>query len=421
MHSRLRTLVCLLSFLFLLGSAPLRAQETAAPAKPAAAAEPSPTPPADEPTVTATQQAVDVDKSVSDTRIARRIREILIATERFTDLEVETRDAVVFLRGTTTHPDAKALAADLANRTQGVAAVVNNIRIDEGPTWTLQPAMDELRDVWRSVIRALPLLVIGLTILFMSIVIAGAVSRLVTRLLTRRTGSELLRNMVHKTAFTLVILIGVYLCLRISGLTRVALTIVSGTGLIGLVLGFAFRDIAENFLASILLSIQRPFRLGDVVEVDGHTGVVRKVTSRGTLMIDFDGNHIQIANSTVYKNTIKNFTANPLVRLSFNIGIGYDDDIARAQAVVRSVLEDHPFVLDSPEPLVLVDQLGASTINLRVFFWINGAEHSGLKVKSAAIRLTVGALDAAGISMPDEAREVIFPKGIPIATPAPAA
>lgn len=400
--------LCILSVF--LAPASLRAQDETPPPAPTTTEQTE----EDQPTVTASQQSVDPDRAVSDTRIARRLREILEATQRFSGLDVESRDGVVFLRGTTTYPDAKALASDLANRTQGVAAVVNNIRVDDGPTWTLQPAGDELRSIWRSLIRALPLLVIGLTILLLSILVAGAVSRAVAGLLTRRTSSELLRSMLRKTVFVLVIVAGLYFCLRVTGLTRAALTIVSGTGLIGLVLGFAFRDIAENFLASILLSIQRPFRIGDVVEVDGHTGVVRKVTSRGTLLIDFDGNHIQIANSTVYKNTIKNFSANPRVRINFSVGIGYDDDIARAQSTVRGVLQSHPAVLTEPEPLVLVEQLGASAVTLRVYFWINGAEHSMLKVKSAAIRLTVGALNAAGISMPDEAREVIFPRGIPL-------
>ena len=410
-------LLVLIAVLALLVSGAVGAQDVPPPGETGAAPQPSPTTAGDEPTVTASQQAVDVEKSVSDTRIAKRIREILSATERFTDLEVEVRDAVVFLRGATTHPDAKALASDLANRTQGVAAVVNNIRIDEGPTWTLQPAADELSSIWRSIVRALPLLVIGLVILLVSMLIAGVFSRVATRILTRRSSSELLRNMIRKTIFVLVILVGLYLCLRVTGLTRAAITIVSGTGILGLVLGFAFRDIAENFLASILLSIQRPFRIGDVVKVDEHTGVVRKVTSRGTLLIDFDGNHIQISNSTVYKNTIKNFSANPLMRLSFTVGIGYDDDIAHAQSVIRSVLEEHPAVLDQPEPLVLVEQLGASAVNLRVYFWINGVDYSMLKVNSAAIRLTVGALASAGISMPDEAREVIFPRGVPIIGP----
>lgn len=378
-------------------------------------------PPTDESTqsdqpeeVTTSDQSIGITSNVDDDRIAERIQQILTATERFTALDVQVREGVVFLKGTAPTEEGKKLAADLARKTEGVAAVVNNITLTQSPLWTLQPAKDEITRLVRALIRGLPLFVLGLIVLTVFALIAGGVSRAVERLSSRVTDSELLRGITRRAVFFLVLVFGVYIALRISGLTQIALTVVSGTGLIGLILGFAFRDIAENFLASILLSLQRPFRLGDVIEVDGHQGIVRKVTSRGTLLIDFDGNHIQIANATVYKNTIKNFSANPLMRTDFTVGIGYDDDIAAAQEVIRQTLDNHPAVLNDPEPLVLVTQLGASTVNLRIYFWIDGSKHSVLKVKSSTIRLIAAALTDAGISMPDEAREVIFPKGVPV-------
>ena len=115
----------------------------------------------------------------------------------------------------------------------------------------------------------------------------------------------------------LIMLLGVYVFLRLAALTEFAVAVMSGTGLIGLILGFAFKDIAENFISSMLLSIQRPFKIDDVIEVDGRLGVVRKVTARATTLVDFDGNHIQIPNATVYKNVIKNFTANPKMRVLY--------------------------------------------------------------------------------------------------------
>lgn len=357
---------------------------------------------------------VDVDSTPADDRIAERIREILEATQRFTDLDVEVIDGVVFLAGVADEEATRTLAADLATRTEGVAAVVNNLRVAEPPVWSLAPATSELRTLFRDVVQAAPLILIGIVILVIAWFAAKWIARLTLKLMTGRTHSELLQGVIQKAVFLVVLIIGIYLALRISGLTRIAITVVSGTGLIGLILGFAFRDIAENFLASLLLSIQRPFRLGDVVEVEGHLGIVRKVTARGTLLIDFDGNHIQIANATVYKNTIKNYSANPLMRIDFTVGIGYDDAIPHAQQVVRDVLESHPSVLDDPEPLVLVDQLGSSTVNLKVYFWINGAEHSTLKMKSSVMRLVVNKLLDAGVSMPDESREVIFPQGVPV-------
>ena len=240
------------------------------------------------------------------------------------------------------------------------------------------------------------------------------ISRLLTYPLRHVTDSDLLRNVARKLAAVLVVVGGVVLFLRITGLTAVALTVVSGTGLFGLVIGFAFRDIAENFLASILLSIRTPFHLGDVIEVEGYTGVVSRVSARGTVLVDFEGNHIQIANATVYKSTIKNLTANPNMRLTFSLGIGYDASVTHAQETAVGILRDHEAVLDKPEPLVLVDSLGASTINLKAYFWINGHAMSALKVKSAMMRRVLRGLEAEGISMPDDAREIIFPQGVPV-------
>ena len=202
--------------------------------------------------------------------------------------------------------------------------------------------------------------------------------------------------------------------LRVSGLTQLALTIVGGTGLIGLAVGIAFRDITENFLASIFLSMQRPFETGDLVEIEGVTGYVQQLNVRTTILMTLDGNIAQIPNATVYKTTLRNFTTNANRREDFAVGIGYEDSITHVQEIARRVLADHPAVLKDPEPSVLVDSLGSATVNLRVYFWLNGCEYSWLKVRSSVIRLVKRAFQEQGISMPDEARELVFPKGIPV-------
>ena len=209
-------------------------------------------------------------------------------------------------------------------------------------------------------------------------------------------------------------LVGSYLVLRIAGLTQLALTLVGGTGLIGLVLGIAFREITENFLASLVLSLQQPFREGDLVEVASVTGYVQRLTSRTTVLMTLDGSQLQIPNSIVFKSTIRNYSSNPNRREDFLIGIGYDDPIPFAQETALKVLAEHPAILKEPESLVLVESLGPSTVNLRVYFWLDGGRHSWLKVKSSVIRLVKRAFQESGISIPDEAREVTFPDGVPI-------
>ncbi len=130
--------------------------------------------------------------------------------------------------------------------------------------------------------------------------------------------------------------------------------------------------------------------------------------------MDLDGNHVQIPNATVYKSIIRNYTANPNRRENFEVGIGFENKISLAQKVVREVLTGHPAVLGEPESLVLVDRLGSATVNLKIYFWYDGAAYNGLKVKSSLIRMVKRVFQEQEISMPDEAREVLFPEGVSV-------
>ncbi|MCA9025297.1 MAG: mechanosensitive ion channel [Planctomycetaceae bacterium] len=359
-------------------------------------------------------EVVDVDPLAEDAAIANRLTAILNATEWFHEPEVRVEEGVVFLTGRTTRPESKEWAGQLSKNTQDVVAVVNRIRVVEGPWWDLTPAWNELRTLGRDAVLGMPLFIVGLVLLLFTWYAARLSVSVAHRVFESRMDNRLLRQVAARAVAIPVFLLGLYLVLRISGLTQMAATVVGGTGLIGLVIGIAFRDIAENFLASILISTQRPFAIGDLIKIEDQKGFVQSVTTRGTLLMTLDGNHVQIPNATVYKATIQNFTANPKIRQDFTVGVGYDDSLAAAQETALSVLREHPTVLDDPEPWVLVEQLGAATVNLRVYFWIDGNKHSVLKVRSAIVRQVKGAFDQAGISMPDEAREVIFPNDVPV-------
>ncbi|QPG04572.1 mechanosensitive ion channel [Salinimonas marina] len=270
-----------------------------------------------------------------------------------------------------------------------------------------------LSDMVNSVGAHLPGIGIGLVLLLVSIFISGPLATLLLKPFAHLTQSPLIRSVSHRAIAILCILLGVYVFLKLAGLTEFAVAIISGTGLLGLILGFAFRDIAENFISSLLLTVQRPFRLGDVVQIDSYLGVVQKVTARATTLVDFDGNHIQIPNASIYKGVIKNLTANPNMRGHFIIGVGYDNDIKHAQQLALKFLTAHDNILTQPEPQVLIDNLGSATANLKVYFWIDVEKTSELKMASVLMRELVVLFDNAGISMPDDARERVFPQGVP--------
>lgn len=366
---------------------------------------------------------VDVRPVARDEEIRARLQSVLVATGWFIEPQVRVDQGIVFLNGRTATEELKKWAGDLARNTQDVVAVANRMVVPEPSVWDLGPAWSGLATLWRDFIRSLPFLMVGMSILALSAVAGVMASRAAKAFMRQRIEARLLRTVVAGAIGALVFLIGTYIVLRVSGLTQLALTVVGGTGLIGLAVGIAFRDITENFLASIFLSMQRPFETGDLVEIAGVTGYVQQLNVRTTIVMALDGNLVQIPNATVYKSTLRNFTTNANRREDFVVGIGYDDSITDAQEIARAVLAEHPAVLDDPEPSVLVDSLGSSTVNLRVYFWLNGCEHSWLKVRSSVIRLVKRAFQANGISMPDEARELVFPQGIPVTMldPQPAA
>jgi small conductance mechanosensitive channel len=357
---------------------------------------------------------VEVQPVARDDEIRQRIADILKTTTWFGEPVVTVQEGIVFLKGTTETDEARQWAGNLARNTEGVVAVVNQIEVAPTTVWDFDPTFLVLNDLARGFVRLLPLILVAVVVIAVSWLFARLTVYLLRRGLIARSLSRLLREVLARAGGMFVMLAGLYLVLRIAGLTQLALTVVGGTGLLGLVLGIAFRDITENFLASLFLSLQQPFREGDLVEVANVTGYVQRLTSRTTVLMTLDGNQAQVPNSTVFKSTIRNFTSNPNRRDDFMVGIGYDDSIPFAQEVAMKVLAEHPAVLNEPEPLVLVENLGPATVNLRVYFWLDGSRNSLLKVKSSIIRLVKRAFQESGISLPDEAREVTFPHGVPV-------
>jgi small conductance mechanosensitive channel len=399
----------LIAFALLAGSASgVRAQDTTA-----RAAVPTPAV-VDSASLSLSQSKVDVNPVARDEEIRRRLQSVLEATHWFVAPRVRVQSGVVFLDGQASTDALVTWAGDLARNTQDVVAVVNRMTVPAPSIWDFRPASRGLETLWRDMIGALPSVAFGIIILLLSLGAAELTVRGARRVLEPRLGIKLLRTVIVRSLGVIVLFLGVYVILRVMGLTQLALTILGGTGLIGLAVGIAFRDITENFLASIFLSIQRPFEPEDLIEVAGVTGYVQQLNMRTTVMMNLDGNVVQIPNATVYKSNLRNYTTNGNRREVFDVGIGYDDAIGKAQEIARRVLDTHPAVLNDPEPSVLVDSLGASTVNLRIYFWLDGRANGWLKVRSSVIRLVKGEFDANGISMPDAAREIIFPKGVPI-------
>jgi small conductance mechanosensitive channel len=152
-------------------------------------------------------------------------------------------------------------------------------------------------------------------------------------------------------------------------LTQAVLSILGLAGVVGLAVGFAFRDITENFIASVLLGVRRPFQIGDYVTVAGQSGVVKSLNTRATVLVTLEGNHVRIPNALVFKEILINSTASPSLRNSFDVVIPPEASTADALAAITSVLSEQEGILADPPPRAAVESLEPGGVRLRAYFW----------------------------------------------------
>lgn len=350
---------------------------------------------------------VDIEPEASDEAIAARLERILVATGWYEQPVVRVDAGVAFLYGQVRRQNHRQWAGDLARGTQDVVAVVNHLELIEGSIWDLGPALSGLQELGRAVLRSLPYVLFSLLLLALAWYLGVLVTRLLRRVTRNRKKNMLLTDVFARGGGVLVFVAGLYSVFHVAGLTNVALAVLGGTGLAGIALGIAFRDITENFLASIFLSAQNPFRTGDLIEVGRTRGFVQTMTIRATVLMTLDGNHVQVPNATIYKSDITNFSTNPNDRMEFGVMIGLNDSIADTQALCLAVLTGHPAVLENPEPWVFAEEIRNAAVLMKLSFWFDSRQTNGPQLRSALIRLTKRALMEAGMTIQAEQRQQV--------------
>ncbi len=341
-----------------------------------------------------------------DAAIATRIRDILDALGHSDDITVMVDDGVVTLRGTANSAPEISQTAGVAGRVEGVVAVRNEVTETTEIGRRLDPAVDRFRIRMEQLIAFIPLALIG-AMIFAGIVIIGfAIARMRqpwNRIAPNAFIAELYRQLVR-----LMFIVGaLVIALDVMNATALLSTILGAAGIIGLALGFAVRDTVENFIASIMLSIRQPFRPNDTVEINGDQGRVIRLTSRATILLSFDGNHIRIPNATVFKSRIVNFSQNAERRFKFALLIDRDTDLQAARALMESTIQGLPFVLDTPAASVWIETLGTTGAEMVLTGWVDQNDTSAVLAKGEAIRQVKRALLLADVALPDSSQTVI--------------
>ena len=270
-------------------------------------------------------------------------------------------------------------------------------------------ARQSINDLLHGIIERAPLIVVGL-IVFLLFYIAGKLTRRLARKFSQRTQRH--HNvglLIGRLGQGSAVLIGIFVAsvIAIPGFTFGQLFSVLGVGTVAI--GFAFRDILQNFLAGILLLLNQPFRIGDQSITDKLEGTVEDIQTRATFIRTYDGRRVVVPNSDLFTNTVTVNTAFETRRLEHVIGISYDDDIETAIGVLEEVMRGAPSVLDAPEPDAFVVDFNESSIDIQMFWWISSPfQKDVIYSRGEVLRQTKRALDEAGISIPFPIRTLDF-------------
>lgn len=335
-----------------------------------------------------------------DLEIEEQLVGSLARVEDLAGITVEVQGGVVRLGGSVIHESDRQKVVDLAEGMDGVLLVDNDISLQNGLRGRLEPALDDTVDWVASVIAFLPIAGLGLLTFGLSLGVGKVVQRL--NILYRGVAHRpLLRAMMGRLVVLASAAVGLVLCLQIMGLSGLASAVVGTAGVASVAAGFALKDVVENYLAGILLSVQQPFSKDDFVEIGGDRGVVVRLSMRNTLLITVDGNHVFVPNAAVFRSVVTNFSRNPRRRFSFQVGVGVDEDLMEVLKLGVRVLQDMPKVLSAPGPSLQIAALGDSNVLLDVYGWVDQVDADFFAVRTEAIRRIKNAFDSAGFDMPE--------------------
>ncbi len=258
------------------------------------------------------------------------------------------------------------------------------------------------------------------TISFLICLLLGiGLKRLAVMRLKKRTDDILLVNFVGRLILVIFILIGAIFLLNAIGLGSAAGSILAGAGVSAIILGFAFKDIGENFIAGFFLAFSRPFGNGDLIELEGIKGVVKEMSFRTTHIRTYDGRDIFLPNAMLVKNPLSNYTRDGLLRHKFVVGLDYGDNITLAMKTVLNELAKMSELEHSKslKPFVAIDNFGVSTVDLGIYFWVNSPRQKReiFEIKNEVMEKSLEALSNAGFTLPADIVELkIYQEGKPI-------
>ncbi|MGD2180866.1 mechanosensitive ion channel family protein [Lusitaniella coriacea] len=273
---------------------------------------------------------------------------------------------------------------------------------------SVSTATDKLEGMIQGAIALIPNLIIGVIVLAIFWLIARLVRKFIKRA-TRRSDASNVGSVLGRLAQGILIVLGFLLAATIVFPNFNPADVLASLGIGGVAIGFAFKDILQNFLAGILILLTEPFKLDDQIVYNDIEGTVEHIQTRATIIRTYDGRKVVLPNGELFTNSVMVNTGYDKRRLEYDFGIGYGDDIAQAKEIILNVLSNNDDVLSEPSPEALVVDLAGSTINIRARWWIHPPRRADV-VASMDWVLEKICIDlvAAGIDLPFPTQQILF-------------
>jgi small conductance mechanosensitive channel len=263
---------------------------------------------------------------------------------------------------------------------------------------------------WNSFIVSLPKLITAILIIVIGVVISNLISNFIQKRLVKSSRDPLTAKFLAKAVKMIFIILIIMMALYAGGFGGIAAGILAAAGASAIVLGFAFKDIGENFIAGFILAFNRPFNVNDTIMINKIFGKVKALELRYTKIKTFDGKDVYIPNADVLTMPVTNYTEDGFFRLDFIVGIAYEDDIDGAKKEIMEVLKNHKDLISDSEHenFVVENELATSTVNLKVLFWADTTDFrkAALVTKGEVMNQVKKHLIEKGYSLPSDIQEL---------------
>ncbi|SDX35871.1 mechanosensitive ion channel family protein [Aequorivita viscosa] len=259
-------------------------------------------------------------------------------------------------------------------------------------------------------LQILPRIALAVLVIILGVLLAQLLTNIYKRRFQQKSEDPLMAKFLAQAIKIILIIMAIMVALQVAGLDGIATGLLTAVGGGAIILGFAFQDIGKNFLAGIILAFNRPFSINDTIKIDDIFGKVKELSFRYSHIKTFDGRDIYIPNSDVLTKPVENYTADGFFRVDFIVGIGYEDNISEAKKVIQEILDRNTEIVRDidHENFVIEDELAASTVNLKVFFWVDTKDYrrASRVLRGLVIREVKEVLLDKGFNLPADIKEI---------------